>query len=497
MDNKGCVNSPVSLSLKGRLKFLFRDSALYGGAAAASKLFSLFTFPVLARCYSTSDYGIIDAFTVLAGLLTVLIIFGQDSAVARYFYEYDDMQRRRQLISQSLLIQVIFLIIAIPILWTFADTLTAVYTKNTEYDSLSRLVIAQVPFALLINFSQNLLKWTFKRFQFLFISIGSTVFSVGIIIVGVLVFKIDIVVLFWLYLLSRVVFSAIGMYFCRAWIEMPRGVQHVKELLHFGIPYGVLCALGAFIPALDRAFISRFLSAEALGLYAAGYKVAFLINLPVQAFQTAWGPFSLSIFKEENASETYNHVLVYFSVFICLMILLVSFLAEPLLSLLASYRYSSATTVVFPLILGIGIQSIAWIPGIGIDLSKKSYLNVYCAVASVITTMAMIWLLIKPFGIGGVAYGVCAGIVLKSILQTWLASISYPLRFSLKKPLMIVILCIAAGIVGIYSTIDSALFAIGTRSLILIIFLFMVWFLVFTGKERAYVLKTCRLVINS
>lgn len=93
------IRSPRGLSQRGRLSFLLKDSALYGGAAAISKSFSIITFPLLARHFSIADYGIIDFFGVLASFIGILVIFGQDSAVARFFFEYEDKDKRQQLIS--------------------------------------------------------------------------------------------------------------------------------------------------------------------------------------------------------------------------------------------------------------------------------------------------------------------------------------------------------------------------------------------------------------
>ncbi len=88
-------------SIRVRLRFLLRDSAMYGGATSLSKAFALITFPIVARHFSTAEYGALDYFLTLTGLLAVFLIFGQDSAVARYFYEHEDVRDRRQLISQS------------------------------------------------------------------------------------------------------------------------------------------------------------------------------------------------------------------------------------------------------------------------------------------------------------------------------------------------------------------------------------------------------------
>jgi O-antigen/teichoic acid export membrane protein len=103
------------------------------------------------------------------------------------------------------------------------------------------------------------------------------------------------------------------------------------------------------------------LGAEDLGLYAVALKIAMLAGLVVTAFQTAWGPFSLSIHKQNDASLTYNWVLKIFSVGICITVLLITMLSGPLINLLASNRYSGAVVVVFPLLLGLAVQATSWI----------------------------------------------------------------------------------------------------------------------------------------
>ena len=79
------TRDPKNLTRKDSLRFLLDDTIVYGGAAAFSKAFSLITFPIIARHFSTEDFGIIDFFAVFASFLGTLLIFGQDSAVARFF----------------------------------------------------------------------------------------------------------------------------------------------------------------------------------------------------------------------------------------------------------------------------------------------------------------------------------------------------------------------------------------------------------------------------
>ena len=480
----GFLDSPAGLSLSSRIEFLLRDSALYGGASAISKLFSLFLFPVLARCFTTKEFGVIDAFTVLGTLISIFFVLGQDSAVARYFYEYEDEETRKQVISQAFLFQIVFLALILPLLFLFSSHLATSFMAKEGYTSLACLVIAYVPFAVIINFSRNLLKWTFARTRFIIISLGSTIVTVLLVLFFIFILKSGIYGVFWATLLVNAVFAVLGLYFCRTWLVLPKNLRHLKPLLIFGLPYGAISVLGASIPALDRTFINHFLSLEALGLYAAGYKIATMIQLPIQAFQTAWGPFSLSIYKENNAQETYDKVLLYFTIVICLIVLSLAFLAEPVIWILASSRYMIASMVVFPLALAFSLESMSWITGIGIDLSKKSHIALYCYVIFIATTALAIWFTVGRYGILGVAFSVLVGHLVKSVVYTLLAYRCYPLRFSLKKPILLISLTFILGIAGQRPIMASLLYSYLMRGAILILMTVIVWKVLLSQRER-------------
>jgi O-antigen/teichoic acid export membrane protein len=445
------IATPESLSHRGRLGFLLKDSALYGGAAAISKAFGLVTFPLLARHFSVTDYGVVDFFLVLAGFLAVIFIFGQDSAVARYFYEHIDTATRRQLISQSLVFQMAGLVLLIPLLWWSAGWLKQFLIKTQDTEWLFKIVLLQLPFLLLINFSQNLLKWTFARTKFLSMSMGFTVVQASLLVVAVLVFDIGIQGVLVVSLCTSSLFGILGLYFVRGWLTRPRDFRRLREMLSFAIPYGVICVLGAFLPPLERSLTDQLLGAEDLGLYAAGTKVAMLIGLVVSAFQTAWGPFSLSLYKQPDAAHTYNWVLKLFTLGMCVVVLGLALIAQTLIHLLASDRYAGAGVVVFPLSMGLAVQATSWITEIGIGIAKRSYLNLYAYGISVSATLGGILLLAPALGLLGVGMGVLIGHVARASTSSWLAQRAYPLAWHYASVAAVLGLTLAFGMAAIWA----------------------------------------------
>lgn len=443
-------NPAGGLTTKGRLQFLLRDATLYGGAAAISKAFALITFPLLARHFSVEEYGVIDYFLVLGSLLAFFFIFGQDSAVARFFYEHEETDTRRQLISQSLIFQTAGLALLLPLLWLGAGWLTGIMIAAPDREFLFKIVLLQLPFLLLINFSQNLLKWTFARARFLTMSLGYTVVQASLLLVAVLVFDVGIDGVLMVSLATSAIFGALGVFFVRQWLALPTDFSRLREMLPFAIPYGITCMAGAFSPTLERTLTSSLLGAESLGLYAAATKMAMLMGLLVSAFQTAWGPFSLSIYKQADAGHTYNLVFKLFALAACVAALTLTLLAQPLIVFLATDRYLGAAVVVFPLAIGLAIQATSWITEIGIGISKRSHLSLYAYAAAIGVTLAGILFFTPIFGLFGVGLGVLSGHVAKAVVASRLAQRAYPLPWQYAPVVLLMTFSVVCGLASIW-----------------------------------------------
>jgi O-antigen/teichoic acid export membrane protein len=444
------TNSAGSLSLKSQLQFLLRDATLYGGAAAISKVFALITFPLLARHFSVEEYGVLDYFLVSSSLLAIFFVFAQDSAVARYFYEYEETDTRQQLISQSLVFQLSCLALLLPMLWLGSEWLTAFLIAAPDRVLLFKIVLLQLPFLLLINFSQNLLKWTFARALFLTMSLGYTVVQASLLFVAVLVFNVGIAGVLVVNLASSIVFGALGLFFVRKWLARPRDLIRLREMLPFAIPYGVICVAGTLLTTLERTLTDSLLGAESLGFYAAGTKLTMLIGLFASAFHIAWGPFSLSLYKQADAGHTYNWVFKLFALGACLAALALTLLARPLIVLLATDRYIGAVVVVFPLAMGLAIQATSWITEIGISISKRSHLSLYAFGFSILFTLGGILLLAPIFGLLGVGLGVLSGHIAKAVVASYLAQRVYPLPWQYAPVVLLGTLTMVIGFASIW-----------------------------------------------
>ncbi len=426
-------------SINKRLGFLFKDSVIYGGAGAFAKLFSIFTLPILTRILSKEEFGIIDGIGIFAAIFTPIMIMGMDSAIARYFYEAEDERQQKQMISQGLLAELVLSIILCVSLYFNAGMLLKWFLGTALYAPLFRIVIVSMFFSVLVMFSQNLLKWTLARNQYLLISLGSTIVTVLLTLFYVLVFKFGVAGVFLAHLTSNILFSILGIFLVRHLISIPANLKYIIPLVKFGWPMMFTALASALVPSIDRFFISRYLSLGILGIYSVGLKISGLIQLPVLGFQTAWGPFAFALYKERDAGETYDKILLYYTICLTLGALLIVVAAEPLVRLFASAKYLESVGIVLPLVFAILINSLSWIVGIGIGLSKKTFFKAINHVVTLSISLISILLLIKPFGLMGVTYGLLVSKIAFIFCNTFFAYRIYPIRFNFKRVIPVVV----------------------------------------------------------
>ena len=210
-----------------------------------------------------------------------------------------------------------------------------------------------------------------------------------------------------------------------------------------------------------------------------------IVGLVVGAFQTAWGPFSLSIYRQPDAAQTYNQVLRLFALGICVFVLGLTLVGGLIIQVLASDRYSGAAIIVFPIAMGIAVQATSWITEIGIGLSKRSHLNLYPYLVSLAISLGAILILAPAIGLFGVGLGVLLGHLAKAVVASWLAQRAYPISWSYKPVALMMTATIS---VGLMAVLIGERFGAGLHAVVLAASIPIIgvagWQLLFTSQER-------------
>ena len=429
------------MSLKGKLSFLMKDTFFFGGLMALNQLFPFITIPILTSYLNLEEYGVYDNLLILSSLIATLVVLGQDSAVARWFYEVESLEERRKIISESFFLQIICAFVFVIIGYMFNEEISIFFFKSVKYKDHISISVLTSFFLFLNNFSINILKWTFKRFQYSVVVILKAIFQFAVIIYA-LWNRLNLIEFLIVNLCVQILVSIIGITFCYTFFISPIPFKYIGKLIKFAIPLGFLAFATSMLPAMDRKIIVNWLnSANNLGLYALGMKIASLVKVGDGIFHMAWGPFSYAIFKDDDAQKTYGLVLnIYFLIFL-FFILTIWIFAPHLVYILGGKNYHSATNLIFPLLFGQFFTGLSGITGVGIDLSLKSYLNILPAFLSLTTIVVFSYFLVPQLGLYGVAFSFMFSSILRFSIISFISNYTYkPIQLKFIKYLFVSLL---------------------------------------------------------
>ena len=471
---------------KDNLQGLGNNSLVYLGGLLLSNALTFMIFPILAKSLSKGDFGLLDFYLSLGILISVLLAFGIDSSIGRLLHEVEEPEARSRLIFESILIQSIFIIMIIYILYIVSDLIGGYFKVNFYNISIFKLILIQSAFQAIINIPLNLLKWTFQKWKYIILSISSAGFGLLCISISIFSFNANLIEVIEAIIIGKIISAAVGIYLIHNLIVFKiLRFDYLGRILKYAIPIGIICILEVALPVIERDFILKFLSTEELGQYAASAKFVAILSIVVQAFQSAWGPFSLSVRNQEMSNEGFvlTVKLYVFSISICSLILLI--ISKFTLVLLTSTAYQDGWFLIFPMSIILIINSIGSITGIGLVISNRPYIQLINYLFFVIISFILIGILTKEYSIYGTACAVLLTSAIKTIFISRLSQFFYFIEWPFKIISVIVLLNLLVGVIIIFIMINSLYFLACIFFIVSIIFVsYYFWIYALNDYEK-------------
>ena len=452
---------------------LFSDAFLYGFVNAFSKLLSFFLFPLLATYFSVIEYGILDYAQSFTTFIILSITFGMDSALVRFFYDTDKTENRKQLISEIFYFQLILVIIFIVFLIFFKNSVLEMI--NSKIKGIYEILIFQIPFVLIMNFCQNILRWTFQRKLFIIISVSYLTTLLIYCLVGVYILSFDLHEYFLGSLLIQILFSTISLYFISHWIKKVNDIFFLKRILNYAIPLGIVSTLTASYPFLERNLILIYSSEYSFGLYSIIYKYSLIILIIVYSFQIAWGPISYTIYKEKAAEKNFNSVFNIITFIVFQAVLILYYLSDIILPWFFGDKINEMYKLILPLSFTLGIQGITLLLESSIHLSKKT---IWILATNLLYIGCFLSILIwEEITINLIIFTMCFSSLIKFISTGLISNNIYKIKWKLGQVLSII------SITLMYLMLEFYYDIIERKLILLVILLNMVVYLIFNHKK--------------
>ncbi len=454
-------------SVARRVKGLTKDSLVYGLGMAGQKLIGLLLLPVLTRVFQPAEYGASELIGLLQLMISYFVVLGNDAALLRFIFDTDSETERRRIAALGLLFRLVVAVGLTLLLLPAAGGLSRLIFENTDYASLIVLTLFDLPFATVVKFCIDLLRVRLRPAQFVAYSLGNLLAIAVLTIVltpAVLPFEVPLLGIevtihgrgmgltgvFLARLIADVVFAVVGLLWTWKDYNLPRSLVVLGGMLRYGLPL-VPVGLAQFVLAYaDRYVLNHYVSLDQVGPYSVGAKVASFMMLFVAAFQYAWGPFAISIFREANARETYAKVFSLYAFVAGAIGLVLTCLAREFLALITTSHYVHGYRVAGFLVFAAMANGAFLIPATGLQIAKRTGWMGGIAVIAAALNVGLNLLLVGPLDVYGVATASLVAQAAAVIILFVVAQRIYPVPFHAGRVALTFLMAIGLAAVGIY-----------------------------------------------
>jgi O-antigen/teichoic acid export membrane protein len=361
---------------------------------------SFISTPIVTRIFVPSEIGRINLFSTILNLLMLVAYLGFDQAFVRFYKELPGKYNKNEIFTFALSGSLLFGIVISTAILIFNRFVSLQITGTENFlisGFLSASLIANIFLKFLNLYSRMEQKIVIYAVQAITIVIVNKVFFVVVALwnpnhqnaIGMMTLGYLITSITFLFIkrdsLAKITFfdkaSAVAM-------------------LKFGLPLIPVTALSWLNNSLPQFMLKAFVDFASIGIYTNAVAIATTMNLIQTGFNIYWIPYVYANYSEGKKTIQKTHTYITFSM--CLLGILI-ILSQDIIYLLLGSAYRSSK-IFFPfLILSPIAFTIAETTGIGIGISKKSYLNIISFLGCTSTNIVLSLLLIPRIGIEGAA----------------------------------------------------------------------------------------------
>lgn len=354
------------------LKQLLSDGMVYGFVNALNKGLSFIIFPFITRILSTSDIGILGIATSMLSLFYIFSTFSMDSAVNRFYYDSKNEELKRDTFSTAFWIQIVLYFIVFPLI-----ILVSLLLKLDQYSKLiTYSFIVLVFINIIYNMGIIVTRVRRESIKFALISVMNSITLAFMLFILVFVERLGLEGYFYSIIISMLVSSTISLFIIIKLIN-PKYFNSVllKKMFLYIIPIVPGTLAFWFVENSGILFAGFMGTTENAGIYKVGSTMSQIIMLLVFAFQQAWGPYALSIFKAKGSKDFFALV---FKIYVLTTVIIATFLSifsTDMLKMFFPVQYNNANYIVFLLNFGHVLEGLYYIGIIGMIINKnmKSY----------------------------------------------------------------------------------------------------------------------------
>ena len=434
--------------MREALKRLTAESLVYGLGQVSGRAVQLLLVPILTRVLTRDVYGVADLVLAYSQFAVLVLVFGMDGALVRFFYQEPDRDARRRMVSSSLAFRLATGLLVAAALAALAGPLSGLLVGSEAYRKYVLLGAATLPFTLVVLLANDVLRVTFQPGKFIALNLTLTLVTATASYVLVVDRGLGVVGVLYGKLLGDAAGALVGLALIRHSFTTRLDGAVLRRMLRFGLPL-VGAAVGyGIVTAADRFFLQRDRGLADVGVYAVALKFFAVVMMAVSAFSLAFFPFAHARAADPGAPRLYARVFGLYVATASLLALLAGLFAPEALAILVPPEYHGAALPAALLVFAAVAYGAYYVACLGIQLALRTAWLAWTAAAAALASIALNALLVRPYGVAGAAAATLGANVALAVLTFAASQRVHPLPYRGVRLLLVFAVAVALAAAG-------------------------------------------------
>jgi len=413
-------------------------------------LISLITIPITTYFISPTELGRASMFTLAQSLMMSFLYLGLDQAYTREFNVNDD---KDNLLLNAMMYPLLLSVIVALVFIVNGRFFSEILFEGEFYRIPTYLTGLMAIFIVFERFLLLRLRMEERALEFSLRTIMTKIITLVMTIVFVTMIRRDFIAIVFSTALGQILGDLIlfaryrDMFSLRAF---KYDIVLQKQLWKFGLPIMISVGIGSVLTSFDRVSLRMWSDFYQLGLFTAAGRVIALLTIIQTMFTTFWIPTAYRWYEEKKDMAHYKIVSDSLLAILSIgFILLLTF--KSLLVLLINYEYREAIYFIgflsfFPL-----MYTLSETTTLGIVFSRKSYLNIYVSLISIVPNIILNVFLVPYLGAKGAAIGSAVSYIFFFLGRTYFSFREWG-GFSIRKHLITIVLMFGLALLNTQSS---------------------------------------------
>jgi O-antigen/teichoic acid export membrane protein len=436
-----------------QIRQLAGESFIYGLSGAVTALIQVFLLPLYTHTFSKAELGALELVITTMNVLTLVAVLALDNSAHRWYWgSTSDLDRHKTVATWAWSNFATTSLLTV-LIWLCAPWLAERISGDASHAPLYRIMSLTLPLGVLGLVTTGWLRMRRRPKLAVSFTIGTSVLTLGLVFLFVLGLKLGLLGVVYAQALAAVGITVVGALILGPAIAPLRfDTQRLREMLGYALPL-VPAAIAAWaVAASGRYFVQTYLGADDVAVFSVGLRIATVAALVTTAFQTAWGPFALSIHQKPEARQVYASALLWYLWATCLVAAGLSLFGGYVLELVTPEGYDAALPVIGLLAFSYVMIGLKYIAGVGLTIIKDSRPMGLAVTTSGLIFVGLSTLLVPLYGLVGAALATLISQGMIPLFIFWRSQRAYRIPYQFGSATLLLAIAGAASWAGHYIT---------------------------------------------